>query len=67
MCGKGRELMDSGTAIYKVSRTEYSSERSLVAHARHRCADAKERSNDQWLAALRGPRKDQALADLRTI
>ena len=67
MCGKGRELMDSGTAIYKVSRTEHPSERSLVAHARQRCADAKERSNDQWLAALRGPRKDQALADLRTI
>ena len=27
----------------------------------------KERSNDQWLAALRGPRKDEAIADLRTM
>jgi RNA polymerase sigma-70 factor (ECF subfamily) len=27
----------------------------------------KERSNDQWLAALRGPRKDEALADLRVV
>jgi hypothetical protein len=26
---------------------------------------AKERSNDQWLAALRGPGRDQALAELR--
>ncbi len=25
----------------------------------------KERSNDQWLAALRGPRKEEALAELR--
>jgi RNA polymerase sigma-70 factor, ECF subfamily len=39
----------------------------LVAYARQRCVDAQERSNDQWLAALRGPRKDQALADLRMI
>jgi RNA polymerase sigma-70 factor (ECF subfamily) len=27
----------------------------------------KERSNDQWLAALRGPKKDEALADLRIV
>ena len=27
----------------------------------------KERSNDQWLAALRGPKKDEALEDLRTM
>jgi RNA polymerase sigma-70 factor (ECF subfamily) len=27
----------------------------------------KERSNDQWLAALRGPQKDDALADLRVV
>lgn len=27
----------------------------------------KERSNDQWLAALRGPKKDEALADLRMV
>jgi RNA polymerase sigma-70 factor (ECF subfamily) len=27
----------------------------------------KERSNDQWLAALRGPGKDEALADLRVV
>jgi hypothetical protein len=26
-----------------------------------------ERSNDQWLAALRGPRKDEALAELRAL
>jgi hypothetical protein len=25
----------------------------------------KERSNDQWLAALRGPNRDEALAELR--
>ena len=25
----------------------------------------KERSNNQWLAALRGPNRDEALADLR--
>jgi RNA polymerase sigma-70 factor (ECF subfamily) len=59
--------MDSSTAIYKESRAEHPSERRSVAYARQRCVDAKERSNDQWLAALRGPRKDQALADLRTI
>jgi RNA polymerase sigma-70 factor (ECF subfamily) len=27
----------------------------------------KERSNDEWLAALRGPRKDEALANLRVV
>jgi RNA polymerase sigma-70 factor (ECF subfamily) len=27
----------------------------------------RERSNDQWLAALRGPQKDDALADLRVV
>jgi RNA polymerase sigma-70 factor (ECF subfamily) len=27
----------------------------------------KERSNDEWLAALRGPRKGEALADLRVV
>jgi RNA polymerase sigma-70 factor (ECF subfamily) len=27
----------------------------------------KERSNDQWLAALQGPEKDEALADLRVL
>jgi RNA polymerase sigma-70 factor (ECF subfamily) len=27
----------------------------------------KERSNDQWLVALRGPKKDEALADLRIV
>ncbi len=27
----------------------------------------KERSNDEWLAALRGPRRDDALADLRVL
>jgi RNA polymerase sigma-70 factor (ECF subfamily) len=27
----------------------------------------KERSNDQWLAALRGPNRDEALADLRVL
>jgi RNA polymerase sigma-70 factor, ECF subfamily len=27
----------------------------------------KERSNDQWLAALRGPKNDEALADLRVV
>jgi RNA polymerase sigma factor (sigma-70 family) len=27
----------------------------------------KERSNDQWLAALRGPRREEALAELRAI
>jgi RNA polymerase sigma-70 factor, ECF subfamily len=27
----------------------------------------KERSNDQWLAALRGPERNQALAELRAI
>jgi RNA polymerase sigma-70 factor (ECF subfamily) len=27
----------------------------------------KERSNDQWLAALRGPKKDEALEDLRAM
>ena len=59
--------MDSSTAIYKESRAEHPSERRSVAYARQRCVDAKERSNDQWLAALRGPRKDQALAELRTI
>ena len=59
--------MDSSTAIYKESRAEQPSERRLVAYARQRCVDAKERSNDHWLAALRGPRKDQALAELRTI
>src|SRR3712207_2512113 len=67
MCGKGRELMDSSTATYKESHAEHPSGRRLVAYARQRCVDAKERSNDQWLAALRGPRKDQALAELRTI
>ena len=59
--------MDSSTAVYNESRTEHPSERRSVAYARQRCVDAKERTNDQWLAALRGPRKDQSLADLRTI
>jgi RNA polymerase sigma-70 factor (ECF subfamily) len=27
----------------------------------------KERTNDQWLAELRGPRQDEALADLRAV
>ena len=27
----------------------------------------RERSNDQWLAALRGPEKDEALAELRNV
>jgi len=27
----------------------------------------KERSNDQWLAALRGPKRDDALAELRVV
>ncbi len=27
----------------------------------------KQRSNDQWLTALRGPKKDEALEDLRTM
>jgi RNA polymerase sigma factor (sigma-70 family) len=27
----------------------------------------KERSNDEWLAALRGPRSDEALAELRVV
>jgi RNA polymerase sigma-70 factor (ECF subfamily) len=27
----------------------------------------KERSNDQWLAALRGPKRDEALAELRAV
>jgi RNA polymerase sigma-70 factor (ECF subfamily) len=27
----------------------------------------KERSNDEWLAALRGPKKDEALAELRAV
>jgi RNA polymerase sigma-70 factor (ECF subfamily) len=27
----------------------------------------KERSNDQWLAALQGPKKDEALAELRVV
>ena len=27
----------------------------------------KERSNDQWLAALRGPNRDEALAELRVV
>jgi len=30
-------------------------------------ASAKERSNDQWLADLRGSKKDEALADLRAL
>ncbi len=59
--------MDSSTATYRESHAEHPSGRRLVAYARQRCVDAKERSNDQWLAALRGPRKDQALAELRTI
>jgi RNA polymerase sigma factor (sigma-70 family) len=59
--------MDSSTAIYKESRTEHPSERRSVAYVRQRYIDAKERTNDQWLAALRGPRRDQALADLRTM
>lgn len=59
--------MDSSTAIYKESRAEHPSERRSMVYARQRCVDAKERTNDQWLAALRGSRKDQSLADLRTI
>jgi RNA polymerase sigma-70 factor, ECF subfamily len=27
----------------------------------------KKRSNDQWIAALRGPKKDEAIADLRVV
>ena len=30
-------------------------------------ASVKERDNDQWLADLRGPKKDEALADLRIL
>jgi len=59
--------MDRSTAIYKESRAEHPSERRSVTYVRQRYIDAKERTNDQWLAALRGPRKDQALADLRTM
>jgi RNA polymerase sigma factor (sigma-70 family) len=59
--------MDSSTAIYKESRAEHPSERRSVTYVRQRYIDAKERTNDQWLAALRGPRRDQALADLRTM
>jgi RNA polymerase sigma-70 factor (ECF subfamily) len=58
--------MDSSTAIYKEGRAEHPSGRRSAAYVRQRYVDAKERSNDEWLAALRGPRKDQALADLRT-
>jgi len=59
--------MDRSTAIYKESRAEHPSERRSVTYVRQRYIDAKERTNDQWLAALRGPRKNQALADLRTM
>jgi RNA polymerase sigma-70 factor (ECF subfamily) len=30
-------------------------------------ASVKERNNDQWLADLRGPKKDEALVDLRVV
>jgi RNA polymerase sigma-70 factor, ECF subfamily len=35
--------------------------------AQQRRVPVKERSNAQWLAALQGPKKDEALADLRTV
>jgi RNA polymerase sigma-70 factor (ECF subfamily) len=38
-----------------------------VAHARDGGDFMKGRSNDQWLAALRGPKKDEALAELRVV
>jgi RNA polymerase sigma-70 factor (ECF subfamily) len=59
--------MNSSTAIYKESRAEHPSERGSAPYVRQRSIDVKERSNDQWLVALRGPRKDQALSELRTI
>jgi len=59
--------MNSSTAIYKESREEHPSERRSVAYMRQRYIATMERNNDQWLAALRGPKKDEALADLRTI
>ena len=36
-------------------------------HLQCRWAPVKERSNDQWLAALRGPERNEALADLRLV
>src|ERR671932_722150 len=35
--------------------------------AQQRRVPVKERSNAQWLAALQSPKKDEALADLRTV
>ena len=35
--------------------------------AQQRWVPVKERSNAQWLAALQGPKKDEALADLRIV
>jgi RNA polymerase sigma-70 factor (ECF subfamily) len=38
-----------------------------MKHIQQRWVAAIERTNDQWLAALRGSQRDRAIADLRTV
>ncbi len=59
--------MKSSTATCEESRKEHPWERRSETYVQRRWVPMKERSNDQWLAALRGPRKDEALADLRVV
>jgi RNA polymerase sigma-70 factor, ECF subfamily len=56
----------SGEVSSRVNQRAYGANRSTL-FAQQQWVPAKERSNEQWLAALHGPKKDKALADLRIV
>ena len=56
----------SGEVRSRVNQRAYGANRSTL-FAQQQWVPAKERSNEQWLAALHGPKKDKALADLRIV
>ena len=56
----------SGEVRSRVNQRAYGADRSTL-FAQQQWVPAKERSNEQWLAALYGPKKDKALADLRIV
>ena len=56
----------SGEVRSRVNQRAYGADRSTL-FAQQQWVPAKERSNEQWLAALHGPKKDKALADLRIV
>ena len=56
----------SGEVSSRVNQRVYGANRSTL-FAQQQWVSAKERSNEQWLAALHGPKQDKALADLRIV